>query len=446
MALRLQTPSWLTIVHRLADGHATVSAGIGSLRVDEQGAEAMVVRIHAPVVFALLLERLVVVADRAGDAGPDLAPVENGGHLGAMVDAGQPGCGGQEVAHLEVLGVVGVLLAAGGETRTVGHRPARPRSGLSGSAGTQVEPDASRSRFSPARPSRPLPSLYCAEIRRGGVCVPQNVLMPVPQIGLLEAFAIGIPVGIAGFAVQEAIIRRRLARSPGERPQPRKTDFGPREEAQKDPGDGSQGAVDVTSPPPVPLTKPSRTRPKRAGATPAQVAVAISPAKALASASKEAATGVPAKAVAIAPKKAAVIKPAAPSKPAATPEPAAKPKPAAAPKAAAAPRPATVASKPAPVKGPPKPLLKREASLDAALEAVVDFVDGAPRRARPEACASELSRLLPKATREPTLVAFVAAIASGTAPGELQILAESVGVKLAGELQAVRREISSLNY
>ena len=123
----------------------------------------------------------------------------------------------------------------------------------------------------------------------------------------------------------------------------------------------------------------------------------------------------------------------------------AKPKPAAAPKAAAAPRPATVASKPAPVKGPPKPLLKREASLDAALEAVVDFVDGAPRRARAEACASELSRLLPKATREPTLVAFVAAIASGTAPGELQILAESVGVKLAGELQAVRREISSLN-
>jgi hypothetical protein len=175
------------------------------------------------------------------------------------------------------------------------------------------------------------------------------------------------------------------------------------------------------------------------------VAVAISPAKALASASKEAATGVPAKAVAIAPKKAAVIKPAAPSKPAATPEPAAKPKPAAAPKAAAAPRPATVASKPAPVKGPPKPLLKREASLDAALEAVVDFVDGAPRRARAEACASELSRLLPKATRGPTLVAFVAAIASGTAPGELQILAESVGVELAGELQAVRREISSLN-
>jgi hypothetical protein len=125
-------------------------------------------------------------------------------------------------------------------------------------------------------------------------------------------------------------------------------------------------------------------------------------------------------------------------KPAATPKPALEPKaaPVAAPEAAP-----VVASKPAPEKSLPKPLLKHETSLDAALDAVVEFVDGAARRARAEACASELSRLLPKATRGPALVAFVAAIASGTALGELQVLAESVGV----ELQAVRREISSLN-
>ncbi len=281
--------------------------------------------------------------------------------------------------------------------------------------------------------------------------MPQNVLMPVPQIGLLEAFAIGIPVGIAGFAVQEAILRRRLARSPSERPQPRKTDFGPQEAAPSDPGTGVQDAVDVTPPPPLPVSKPSRTRPKRAGATPALVSGAISPAKALASASKKAATGSAA-ALAIAPiavattptaaTTAAATPKASPQPKPAEPKPAATPKPAAAPKPPLVAAPAAVAGKPAPVKGPPKTLVKREATLDAALDAVVDFVDGAPRRARAEACAAELSRLLPKATRGPALAAFVAATASGTAPGELQVLAEDVGVELAGELQAVRREIS----
>jgi hypothetical protein len=106
--------------------------------------------------------------------------------------------------------------------------------------------------------------------------------------------------------------------------------------------------------------------------------------------------------------------------------------------------PAAVAPQPAPAKGPPKPLLRREANLDAALDAVVDFVDGAPRRARAEVCAVELARLVPKANRGPALVAYAAAVASGTAPGELQNLAEDVGVELARELQAVRREINSL--
>jgi hypothetical protein len=284
--------------------------------------------------------------------------------------------------------------------------------------------------------------------------VPQNVRMPVPQIGLLEAFAIGIPVGIAGFAVQETIIRRRLARSPGERAAPRKTEFGPREAPQNEPGEAAPEAADVTPPPPVLVTKPSRTRPKRAVETPAPVAALTSPAKALGGSSRKAAT---------APKPAATLKPAAAAKPAVAPKPAADakralaatpavpPKAVAAVKAAVAPkpaavaRPAAVAAKPAPVKGPPKPLLKRETSLDAALDAVVDFVDGAPRKARAEACAGQLSRLLPKATRGPALTAFLTSTSSGTAPGELQVMAEAVGVELARELQSVRQEISSLS-
>src|SRR2546429_5104636 len=86
----------------------------------------MLVTIHPPVVLALLLEGLVVVADGAGDARPHPALVENGGHLGPMVDAVQPRGGSQEVAHLEVPGVVRVLVAAGGKPRTVCHHsPAR---------------------------------------------------------------------------------------------------------------------------------------------------------------------------------------------------------------------------------------------------------------------------------------------------------------------------------
>lgn len=90
------------------------------------------------MVFAPLLERLVVVADRAGDAGPDLALVENGGYLGTMVGAVQPGYGGQEMTDLEIARVVRVLLAAGGETRTVCLRPSPQRSGRGGSAGRRV--------------------------------------------------------------------------------------------------------------------------------------------------------------------------------------------------------------------------------------------------------------------------------------------------------------------
>ena len=288
----------------------------------------------------------------------------------------------------------------------------------------------------------------------------QNVRMPVPQIGLLEAFAIGIPVGIAGFAVQEAVTRRRHARATTPREKPMRTNFGPREKPQIDAEETPPASLDVTPSPPIPVTKLSRTRPKRAGARPPQVAIATSPAKALAKASRKPA-GVPAEANPVAPAvadrvapavtTAAVAAPKAPRQVASAPSKAAPPKAAPATKATATPKealaPATAATpaaanEPATVKGPPKPLVKRQASLDSALDAVVDFVDGQPRKARAEACAAALTSLVARSTRGPALVAFLAATSSGTAPGELQALAETVGVELAGQLQAVRREIS----
>jgi hypothetical protein len=282
--------------------------------------------------------------------------------------------------------------------------------------------------------------------------VPQNVRMPVPQIGLLEAFAIGIPVGIAGFAVQEAVTRRRRSRATAPREKPMQTHFGPREKPQIDAEETPPAILDVTPSPPIPVTKPSRTRPKRAGARPPQVAIATSPAKALAKASRKPA-GAPAEANPVIPAVAiaAVAAPKATRKAAGAPSKAAPPKTAPAAEAAAAPKeapaPATAAipaaaSEPASVKGPPKPLIKRQASLDSALDAVVDFVDGQPRKARAEVCAAALTSLVPRSTRGPALAAFLAATTSGTAPGELQALAETVGVELAGQLQVVRREIS----
>ncbi|HXA41660.1 MAG TPA: hypothetical protein VNV65_01975 [Candidatus Solibacter sp.] len=116
--------------------------------------------------------------------------------------------------------------------------------------------------------------------------------------------------------------------------------------------------------------------------------------------------------------------------------------------AAKAPSPAASKASPAPAEPaaapkPSKALLKREADLDAALEAVVDFVDGQPRRARAQTCADAIDRLVPKSRRGPAQTRFEAAVKSGTAPGELQEMAESVGIELARALHAVREEIKT---
>ncbi len=246
--------------------------------------------------------------------------------------------------------------------------------------------------------------------------------MPVPQINLVEAFAIGIPLGIAGFAVQEAIVRRRGSRSPDERSATPKSDFGPREKAT---GAGSDDAESVTPELPMPVTRPSRTRPKRPITAAPEQAPVVTPELNAPAAPAEAV--IPAPAIAVEP-------------PAATAEDSHPPVP-----ASTKSRTATAKQRPAlaeavPKATPPKALLKREGDLDAALEAVVDFVDGQPRRARAEACADAIAGLVPKARRGPAQTRFDAAVKSGTAPGQLQDLAEAVGIELARALHAVREE------
>src|SRR5258708_32194752 len=93
--------------------------------------------------------------------------------------------------------------------------------------------------------------------------------MPVPQINLVEAFAIGIPVGIAGYAIQETILRRRASRSTAGPAAPKKADPGPTPTGHDAP---AEEPTNVTFPLPIPGTRPSRTTPKRpltAGAAPA---------------------------------------------------------------------------------------------------------------------------------------------------------------------------------
>src|SRR5258708_22788760 len=92
----------------------------------------MGIALHPPLVLALLLEGLVVVRRRTGHARPHLPLVEDRRHLGAMIDTIESRCGGQEMAHPEVAGVVGVLLAPRGVALPFRHRSSVPLSGPAG--------------------------------------------------------------------------------------------------------------------------------------------------------------------------------------------------------------------------------------------------------------------------------------------------------------------------
>ena len=89
-------------------------------------------------------------------------------------------------------------------------------------------------------------------------------------------------------------------------------------------------------------------------------------------------------------------------------------------------------------------LRRQEAGLAAALDAVIAFVDVAPRRQRAVTCADELSRRVPRSRRGPATVLFIAAVADGLAPTQLQLLAEESGVEVATALKAVRTKLAAL--
>jgi hypothetical protein len=89
-------------------------------------------------------------------------------------------------------------------------------------------------------------------------------------------------------------------------------------------------------------------------------------------------------------------------------------------------------------------LHKREAYLDAALDALVDFVDGPPRPARAQVCAKRISDAVPRSRRSPLLTGFLADVDAVVAPSKLQDSAEEVGLELAAELKTVKRELRTL--
>jgi hypothetical protein len=89
-------------------------------------------------------------------------------------------------------------------------------------------------------------------------------------------------------------------------------------------------------------------------------------------------------------------------------------------------------------------LRKREAALDEALDALVSFVEGQPRRARAKSCAATLDRVLPKAGRSAELRAFLKDAAADASPSALQAAAEEIGLQLAGQLKAAKTELAEL--
>ena len=118
-----------------------------------------------------------------------------------------------------------------------------------------------------------------------------------------------------------------------------------------------------------------------------------------------------------------------------TPKAAAKPKPAAVADAAEARKRAAAVAQ----------LQKREAYLEASLDLLVAFVDGAARRPRAEKAAASVAELVPKARQPAELKAFLKQVEGGEiGPTALQDAATNAGVKLAQELKAVKGELDQL--
>ena len=191
--------------------------------------------------------------------------------------------------------------------------------------------------------------------------------MPFPAFSVPASFAIGIPLGLAGFAAQEAVLRRRSVKR------------------------GAEAAPETASRAPV-----------EAPAAPGVTAVV---------------PGVPVEAPAEAVAEAVVAKPAVA-------------------------RPTAVRKKRAPA-DPRAALRRRHAALSQGLEAIIAFVDGAPRRAAATACADALLLALPVSERGPQVAAFLHAVGAKLPPGKLQELAEDAGVEVATSIRMLARQLSA---
>ncbi|MFN2462514.1 MAG: hypothetical protein ABR573_01260 [Candidatus Dormibacteria bacterium] len=85
-------------------------------------------------------------------------------------------------------------------------------------------------------------------------------------------------------------------------------------------------------------------------------------------------------------------------------------------------------------------LARRESAAQRGLDAVVTFVDAAPRRAAAEACAEAILVAVPKTMRGAAVQAFLHAAEAQERPGRLQALAEAAGMELAVELRQIKSE------
>jgi hypothetical protein len=259
--------------------------------------------------------------------------------------------------------------------------------------------------------------------------------MAIPAISLPLSFAIGIPICLAGFAVQEALLRRRAARGPRQgasgdragrlegRPGGAGVTAGDAAGRPDAAEAGAEPVLAVTTPMAGARRKPA-TRPRKpaAAASPAPRATAVTPApasappRATASSSRTRGAG------------AAVPRKAPPSPRVAPPARPAPPPKAARPSRAA--KPASAAS-----------LEKRRLGLGRGLDAIVAFVDGPARRGEATACADALLLAMPRSERGPATSAFLHAAGARQPPARLQELAEDAGVELATALRAVNAEL-----
>ncbi|MEA2646708.1 MAG: hypothetical protein QOE92_1791, partial [Chloroflexota bacterium] len=159
--------------------------------------------------------------------------------------------------------------------------------------------------------------------------------MTIPQLPLVVAFAIGLPLGIAGYFIQEALIRRRRRRAHAA--------------VEAGSGWGAHGTA------PAAGTRSGRATAVTGAGPPTAVATPQT------------------------------------APPVATP--AAPPVPGEGPTAPPAEKGAAYSSRRAGA------LRKQEADLTDAVEVLVDFIEAPPRRARAEAAAAAVAALVPKARR-----------------------------------------------